>query len=468
MKMTAFFLLFTWSVGWIVPLRVHAETFDPSYILSDADLTNWNTMTVQDIQMFLASKNSALKEIFAVDIDGMQKSAAEIIYNAARTHRINPKVLLVLLQKEQSIITDASPRISQFDWATGFGLCDACDPDDPAVAKYKGFAKQIDSAAGSLRFYLDHYTEKTWIKRAGAQYTIDNVFVIPATAATAFLYTYTPHIEGNKNFWRVWREWFKGQLYPDGVLIKVVSDPRVWYVTGGTRRTVESESVLVSYFGDQSVITVDNADLDVLPQGAPLNFPNHTVIHTAEDERYYLHVDETIHPFASAAVLRAIGVNPLEIIEAKKTDIASYTRGTFITVKSAYPTGAILKGKKSGKLFYVQNGIKYPLLDSALLSTNFKSTKPAIISDVALADYTQGEPVLLKEGAVVGVKGEPEIYLVSSGGLRHIASEQIFFSLGYTWDDVVWISGQLAALHPVVEPINFGYTNATPSQLVAN
>jgi hypothetical protein len=70
-------------------------------------------------------------------------SAADIIYHVAQSCGINPKVLLVLLQKEQSLGTDDRPWPIQYRAATGYGCPDtaACD------SQYYGFFNQVYAAA---------------------------------------------------------------------------------------------------------------------------------------------------------------------------------------------------------------------------------------------------------------------------------------------------------------------------------
>lgn len=71
------------------------------------------------------------------------RSAAQIIYDAAQQHQINPQVLIVLLQKEQGLVTDTWPLNIQYRSATGYGCPDtaACD------SQYYGLTNQLNWAA---------------------------------------------------------------------------------------------------------------------------------------------------------------------------------------------------------------------------------------------------------------------------------------------------------------------------------
>jgi hypothetical protein len=82
--------------------------------LTEQEFTNFNAMTLDQIRNFLISKNSFLKgrdvtknppDYTFQDADGTSTDAAAIIYEAAQTNKINPKVLLTTLQKEEIAIT---------------------------------------------------------------------------------------------------------------------------------------------------------------------------------------------------------------------------------------------------------------------------------------------------------------------------------------------------------------------------
>ncbi len=158
------------------------------------------------------------------DIPG-GKSAAQIIWDAAQDYTINPQVLIVLLQKEQSLITDDWPWRAQFQYATG-AYCPDNGGCDPARS---GFASQVREAARLFRSYM----EDPWLYHIGS----NNILYSPnhscgtgvvniENAATAALYHYTPYqpnaaalanlygtgdgcsAYGNRNFWRMFNDWF--------------------------------------------------------------------------------------------------------------------------------------------------------------------------------------------------------------------------------------------------------------------
>lgn len=239
-------------------LAAPVSGFNPGNIISDAMMANYNSMTKDDIQRFLSSKNNCnntnyqqylnlkaqypntdwhfenghfvclSEERFGDGITiGSGQTAAEIIYQAAQDYRINPQVLIVLLQKEQGLITDTYPNSKQYRSATGYG----CPDSAPCNAEYYGFKNQVRKAAVLFRTVLDggwsnypagrvnyiqyHYNSAC----GGTQVYIEN-------RATSALYRYTPYqpnasalnagygtgdacgAYGNRNFYLYFRDWF--------------------------------------------------------------------------------------------------------------------------------------------------------------------------------------------------------------------------------------------------------------------
>lgn len=433
-----FFALLVWAIP------ASAEEFDLHFIISDIDLTAYPSMTVEDIQLFLNRNSGVLKDRFFRDVDGAQKTASQIIRRSAWEHKINPQVLLVMLQKEQSLITDPTPTIRQLRWATGFAVCDACDVDHPDVKKHGGFANQVDSTAALFRFYLDELNQHRWIKRAGETYTINNIPVTPQTQATALLYTYTPHLEGNRNFKTLWNAWFNRQ-FPDGMVVKASDSSAIYFLDNGKRRHVGSMDVFNSYFDASEIRIIDRRDLDAIGIGEPLLFPNYSLLRT--ENRTYLLVDEELFTFASDTFISQLGFNPDEIIHTSETELAQYPRGTMLTSASKYPTGALVQSRETGIVWYVKNGTRHHILDNALLTSRFNSEPPILIKEIGLSEFTIGNPVAFEDGALIGLKGTQNVYVISDQSRRLIPSEEVFYKYDFRFENVHWVNEELFYLH---------------------
>ncbi|MEI6529198.1 MAG: hypothetical protein WCN88_02190 [Candidatus Falkowbacteria bacterium] len=474
-KLITLFLFFL-----IAPLPAFAQleidpNFNPNKIIEDSELLNYDSMSLSDIQNFLQSKNSYLANYITTNAHGTSKSAAEIIYDASHNNfdctgvtlsdsptelekqqkcqkitTVNPKFLLILLQKEASLIEDPNPSQGRLDWATGYGCPDGwvCNP------YYKGFGKQVNSASLQFLAYINEQNRYTY--KAGQTYTIANtldpycttsnqtMIVTPENKATAALYNYTPHVfNGNYNVYKLWNRYFPktSKLYPDGSILQVKGDPGIWLIENGKKRPFMSYSAFISRFKPEQVVTISADELDNYMPGDGIKFANYSLVQTP-DKKIYLIVDKEKREFASLAVFRKIGFNPAEIETASVSDLAIYATGKQISATSTYVTGVLMQDSKTGGIFYVIDGTKAPLTDKIILTTKFSGKKIVRATTKTLDSYTKVAPVLLDDGTLVKTDSFPTVYLISNGQKRPFADETVFAKLGYNTKNVITVSSK--------------------------
>jgi len=197
-----------------------APPFVPELVIGDDVLRASSALSATDIQAFLERYTGVLDTTLAPrHADGTMQPVSLLIWEVSQEFNINPKVLLVMLQKEQSLLTKTAPSQVTLDWAFGYGCYDGSTPEtrDPV---YRGLGNQIWYAARAL----DSYAETTWkpgLKRTicincvTAPYTPNTEFVA-ANLATYKLYVYTPHSHGpttdiyggNYLFWTTYWKYF--------------------------------------------------------------------------------------------------------------------------------------------------------------------------------------------------------------------------------------------------------------------
>lgn len=439
-----------------LPALAQAQVeFDYNYILSDNDMFDYQSMSFEQIQNFLIAKRSALAT-YRDPITSLW--AAEVIYYTAQDFQISPKFLIALLQKEQSLIENNNPSQYNYDWATGYAVCDGCDINDPYIQRYKGFYNQVYGAAKRIRQgYLPNLESNgRTISGLGPNNpkTIDGVLINPANNATAIVYTYTPHLHGNKLLWTIWNRYFT-RAYPDGTLLNVDGSKEVWLIKNGQRRKFANRSVFLSYYDSfNNVITINKTELLKYPEGVSIKFANYSFIKTPKGTVYLL-VGDTIRGFDSREALRRVGVNPEEIIKVKQEDILDFVEGQPITIKSVYPLGTLLQVKETGGIYWVLDGIKHPIMSREILKSNFANRRATKMTTKLLTQYETGDPVLFKEGDLVRNKTDlGTIYLISNKQRRPFASEKAFTQLGFEATNIITTNEQSLAIHEIGPIIN--------------
>lgn len=222
-----------------------SSAFDAGYIIADSKFYTAGTMSVADIQNFLnrmgANCHTNCLKDYHVTTDpgaassgcsgypgGQYLSAAQAISAVSITCRISEKVLLVMLQKEQGLLTKDNPTDNAYRYALGFG----CPDTAGCNASYGGLYSQLYNAAWQFNYYRDHaglYRYKAnmtnniqYHPNVGCGY--QSVFI--RNNATAGLYIYTPYVPnqaalnagmgtgdscssyGNRNFYNLYYSWF--------------------------------------------------------------------------------------------------------------------------------------------------------------------------------------------------------------------------------------------------------------------
>jgi hypothetical protein len=431
------------------PSLAQDSNFNPAYIISDQEILDSSGMTLVDIQALLQAKNSFLATYQVVDATGNSMSAAQAIYERAINNRVNPKFIIVLLQKEQGLIEDASPSQGRLDWATGYGCPDGGGCND----RWRGFWKQINSASLQFRDYMDN--PHLYRFKAGQTYTFTNPYsttfkgditVTLMNQATAALYNYTPHVyNGNYNFWKIWQRYFT-RNYLNGSLLQVGGETGVWLIENGMKRAFLTRGALTSRYDISRVQIVSKADLDKYPVGQPIRFSQYSIVRIPTGQIYLL-VDNTKRRFSNMEAFRKLGFNPEEIIAAGQNDVDSYQEGEVISVTSAYPTGALLQDKKTGGVYWLNAGVKAPIWDSMFLKTRFKNKKIISVIQSELEKYPTVDPIRFNDGDLVKSNNSPTVFVIENGIKRPFDSGETFIKLGYKWENVMTFSQKILDLH---------------------
>ncbi len=411
-------------------------------------------MTKQEIQAFLKEQKSYLANYQTIDIRGIKRYASEIISRVANAFDLNPRVLLVMLQKEQSLIKNKKVTKDQLDWAMGYSICDSCSKRDPRLKKYKGFAKQVFYAAERIsESYLVDLKKKGFTIAGigpGKTTTIDGELVVPKNAATAVLYTYTPHFEGNENFVRLWREWFVPD-YPDGSLLQDKTNGGVWLIQNGVKRPITSRAALLSRFNEKNIIAVEPSAFEMFPRGSAISFPNYSLLRVPSGDIFLLS-EETLRHIVSEEIFRGIGFTMDDVIDVSENNLVPFALGTPIDSVDASAQGVLMQNSKTGGVYFVEAGIKHPIPSPEVLKARFDKWPMQKKTEEELAVFANGTPVVFPDGILAAIKGSKIVYVISNGKKREIAGDAFKF-YGYNKALILYTNTATLALHEQGEDV---------------
>ena len=429
-----------------------ASRFDPGLIISDSVFYDFGTMKVSDIQRFLESKVPVCKakagdptclrnyvddELDKPGEDGKclpmvakpAQTAAQIIYDIAHACSINPRVLLVVLQKEQGLIQSVNPTPYMYKAAMGFG----CPDSDPAICGkvHSGLFNQLYKAAGQMQWYGDPRGSFTYLKvgrtsniRYSPNASCGTKPVLIKSIATTALYYYTPFTPndaamknlygsgdscsayGNRNFWRFYTDWF-GSTLGGGFLLKSA--------TSGTYLIVDNNKYLVT-------------DPDLLAAIAPLG-PIGTIsqdyLNTFTDSgtltrvvksvtgQYYFVDGGKKYTFSSCDLVAQFGLDCATAVQLTASQLAALANGGSMTT---YVPG------DGGATYQIKDGVKHEILDQASIQAAGLALPP--LNNVAINAFKSlpwGAPIA-KNNSLITNRSNGAKALISNGKYYEISA----------------------------------------------
>jgi hypothetical protein len=438
--------------------------FDPGLIVSDAVFFDGGAMTAGEVQNFLQSQVPRCFSTYAclttyrqntptvageanrcATYDGRaNESAADIIARVGVACGVSQKALIVLLQKEQGLVTATTPSQSKFDKATGMACPDTA-PCDPA---FSGFFYQVYYAAKQFKNYAANPAR--WNHVAGR---VSNVRFHPNVAcgsksvyivnqATAGLYNYTPYTPnaaalgnlygtgdgcssyGNRNFWRLFSDWF-GSPTVGSSLIKTASSPNIFLLSGDAKHLITNSAMLASFSHLGGVATVSQSVADAYVTGA-----NASRVIRAPGGAIYFH-DARIK----------LGIPTCELVAdyGGSCDPSGYTQLTDYQVNSflSGPTLGSLFGTVEGGRYMVTLGTRKEILDAATKAENGLTGSYPILTESALELLPFAAP--LARDSVVIRDSNTGALMLFAGGVKYALSTKLAAQTGLS----TRVAGQL-------------------------
>ena len=486
--------------------------FKPGRIIDDFIFTNKSSMTVDQIQQFLNSKvptcwkdhpiytggsgtvyyppYTCLKDYqenpntgannYGQYINGVPTtvagglSAAQIIWGAGQEYNINPQSLIVLLQKEQGLVTDDWPILPQYQKATGY----ACDDSGGLGTCSSSFYQQVYDAAWQFRNDLNGISVPGAWGAFGLGW--NNILYHPNAAcgtksvyienkATAVLYKYTPYTPndaaltnlygtgdgcsayGNRNFWRMFNDWFGTT---SGRVIKLSTPGSgLFLVENGTKRSFESIEAFYSHgYNWSDVVVVSDYVFNSIPLGASLGlniaaYNGKLIKLSAPLSGVFLIENGTKRSIDSADTFYSYNYRWSDVITISDYVFNSIPLGASLGLNIAAYNGKLIKlsAPLSG-VFLIENGTKRSI-DSAdtFYSYNYRWSDVITISDYVFNSIPLGASLGLNIAAYNGklIKLSAPlsgVFLIENGTKRSIDSADTFYSYNYRWSDVITIS----------------------------
>lgn len=474
-----------------------AAGFKAGEIMDDAVMTNSGSMTVSQIQSFLNSKvptcdtngtqsaadwgyPNLTHAQFATQVMGWpgppytclkdykqnNLSAAQIIYNTAQQYDINPEALIVLLQKESSLVTDTWPLPSQYRTATGYG----CPDGAPCDSQYFGLTNQLTWGA---KLYHSVLTQNpNWY----SPYFVGSnpkIYWNPSTSCgyaplsivnwtTASLYDYTPYRPnqaalnagygngdscssyGNRNFYLYFSDWFGSTQFPQPVgatLYRQSSTGKIYLVANSTRYYIPSPSVMSNYrLSSYGTVAASDSTIQSFTDGGSL-----TNIVRDSSGKIYLVNNGTRYYIPSSSV-------------CTDWNIGCFDTNTVRNLGDDFTLSYLKSGQNlnstahfDGTYYKMSTGTRLPFADTSSFTQAGFSTSAAIEASASNVTQPLG-PLQLSTPGVIKFSPKSTIYYFNGSSYYAVADMGVYNSLG------------LGSVHAINEPASsYNTTDDVPT-----
>ncbi len=464
--------------------------FEPGEIIDDSVFFDPSTMSASSIQAFLNSKVANCQAGYTCLKDYRQdtrtiagtpmcdtyqgasnESAATIIYKVARACGINPQVLIVMLQKEQGLVTSTRPSSGAYRSAMGAG----CPDTAPCDAEYYGFFDQVHyaayllvrytqpagtgagtaySARYDLRYPVGQWSDVQYHPNAGCG--TKRVYI--ANQATHALYIYTPYTPndaalnagygigdscsayGNRNFYRYFTDWFGSVKGTD--LVRSAASADVFLVTAGGKYRVPTMELVDLLAPLGPVRVVNDTYLTAL---ATRGTASSLVRDTLTGDIYFVGGGKRYH-LTSCDQIAQFGASCSSTTALTSGQIASFADGGTL--------GRFVQSAGSPQLYFVENGVKRHVYDWESyvgLSAVTGESSIATLGASVVAGLKDG-PTVLNPGAVVTATGDNAIYLLDGTATKRRVDN---------WDVYVDLASRVP-LRSVSAVVLSGYATGAP------
>ena len=483
--------------------------FDPNILISDERFADTATLGgAAGIQKFLESRGSVLANTSAEfivklrepgDTDlksrlpdprpniGRLRTAAELIYDASASAGLNPQVVLVTLQKEQSLIDgkfDTERGLQRaLDKSLGFGCPDEGGCSDIFLGFYHQLFGNFDSAGNryigmsmslvrSFNFEVGDVRvgrgpmvdaannafgngNRVRTSRKGDVITLENTQGSPNNApatqivtlsnfATAALYRYTPHVyNGNYNFWRFFSAWFR---YPNGTLIQTAGDARIYIIDNGLKRPISLFVIGERELDPTSVITVSSLEFNEFPRGEVVPPKDGTLLKNSIGQVFL--IEAGTRKLLSSFVATQRKLNPASATVVPDDEIQSYTDGG----RALPEEGTLVKSKDNPAVYIIINDEKRLLSGFVFKQRGYSFTNVLSAEPGELDTYPTGLLMPPLDETLIKANEEPAVYHVGNGILEPL-SLFVFTQRGYKFKDEVSVQEADLSAWPVGKPM---------------
>jgi len=229
------------------------------------------------------------------------------------------------------------------------------------------------------------------------------------------------------------------RTFPNGSLLR--TDTGVGYLENGSIRPLVNPDVFNSRFNWKDVLDVTRAEWDSYPLASALTFREGMLVRERNNPDVYVISNQQRRHIPSPVTLESLGYkwNNITII-ADGTLAISHPIGPIMQSRP-YPDGTLLVNRDNPTgIEVLETGKRRPIPSPEVFDTQYNYKDLVYVSGDEWNSYQQGPAVYFRDGVILRASGRGEVYIMSDGKKRYVASPGVFEGLGYKWNNIIVVS----------------------------
>lgn len=218
---------------------------------------------------------------------------------------------------------------------------------------------------------------------------------------------------------------------PNGLLVKSINDPKVYYIENGLKRHIESPQMLISQFRWEDLVVTTQTDLDSIPTGSKMQFREGSLL--AYGGTVYIVSNTYRRPIDSGETFLGKGYKWENVISVSDREIEPHPIGEMLTSNSNYPDGSLIYGP-TGHMYVLEKGQKRYIPSPLIFEARYRWSSSIQVSQAVIDSFPTGENQYYPDGLLIS--SDTSVFLMQNNQRLPIGSAEIFESYGLNWNQV--------------------------------
>lgn len=242
------------------------------------------------------------------------------------------------------------------------------------------------------------------------------------------------------------------RTFPNGSLLR--TDSGVGYLEDGKIRPLVNPDIFNSRFKWKDVIDITRAEWNSYALSSALTFREGMLVRERNSPDVYVISNQQRRYIPSPIVFESLGYKWSNItIIADGTLAISHPMGPVMQA-SPYPDGTLLVNRDNPTgIEVLEAGKRRPIPSPEIFDTQYNYKDLVYISGAEWNSYQQGPAVYFRDGVILRASGRGEVYIMSDGKKRYVASPAVFEGLGCKWNNIIVVSAEGLDNVPTGAPI---------------